>query len=68
MTESEVVKLINVEIKKYFNDKLDSEIAKNLKSRNSRSRDELIITIKDSMESVFKVLWQKKDFWKTDIK
>lgn len=68
MTESNIIKLVKNEIKKYFEDNLDSEISKNIKNKNTKTRDELINTIKDSMESVYKVLWQKKDFWKSDIK
>ena len=34
----------------------------------TQTRDELISTIKSSLESVYKLLWQKKEFWKSDIK
>lgn len=68
MTEAEVVKIVKSEINKFISDKFDDEMKKNLHRSGSKSRNELVKTMKDSLESVFKVLWQKKDFWKTDIK
>ena len=68
MNEIEVKKIVNDEIKKFVNDSLDKEMKKILRNSNSASREELISTIKNSMEAVYKVLWQKRDFWKTDIK
>ena len=35
---------------------------------NSQTRGEMVSIIKNAMEAVYKVLWQKRDFWKTDIK
>ena len=64
----EVIDIINSEIKKYFNDNLDTEMDKLISSNTSKSRKEITKTIKDSMESVYKMLWQKRDFWKKDIK
>jgi hypothetical protein len=68
MDKNEVKEIVNNEIKKFVDDSLDKEMKKILRSSNSQSRDELINTIKNSMESVYKMLWQKKDFWKADIK
>ncbi|MFW6272272.1 MAG: hypothetical protein ACOC2U_00645 [bacterium] len=68
MTKSEVKDIVKSEIKKFVSDELDKEIEKNLKSKSSKTRAELIKTIKDSLEAVYKLLWQKKDFWKSDIK
>lgn len=68
MNKQEIEKLVNSEIKKFVNNELDKEVKKVLKSTGSQSRDELINTIKNAMESVYKLLWQKKDFWKSDIK
>jgi Ni,Fe-hydrogenase III component G len=68
MDKNEVKEIVNFEIRKFINDSLDKEIKKVLHSSNSQSRDEVIITIKNAMEAVYKVLWQKRDFWKTDIK
>jgi len=68
MDSNEIKGIVNDEIKKFVNDSLDKEIKKILRSTNSASRDELINTIKNSMEAVYKVLWQKRDFWKTDIR
>ncbi|MFW6246573.1 MAG: hypothetical protein ACOC22_00155 [bacterium] len=68
MNETEIKKIVNSEIKKFFADSLDKEVKKVLAKPNSQSRAELIKTIKDSMEAVYKVLWMKRDFWKTDIK
>ncbi len=68
MDRNEVKEIVNSEIKKFVDDSLDKEVKKILRSSNSQSRDELITTIKNAMESVYKLLWQKKEFWKSDIK
>jgi len=68
MSEAEIKKLVNSEINKIFADSLDKEVKKVLAKQNSQTRAELIKTIKDSMEAVYKVLWMKRDFWKSDIK
>lgn len=68
MTEAQIKKIVNSEINKIFSDSLDKEVKKVLAKHNSQTRSELIKTIKDSMEAVYKVLWMKRDFWKTDIK
>jgi len=68
MNRIEVKEIIDSEIKKFVNDALDKEIKKILHNTNSATRNELILTIKNSIEAVYKVLWQKRDFWKTDIK
>lgn len=68
MDKQEIKGIVNDEIKKFVNDSLDNEIKKNLSKSNSQSRREAISIIKDAMEAVYKVLWQKRDFWKTDIK
>lgn len=68
MNKKDVVDIVNDEIKKFAKDSLDKEVADLLKKSNSKTRDELIGIIKDSLEAAFKVLWVKKDFWKKDIK
>jgi Ni,Fe-hydrogenase III component G len=68
MDIKDVIEIVKDEISKFVNDSLDKEIKKVLHSSNSQSRDEMIVTIKNAMEAVYKVLWQKRDFWKTDIK
>lgn len=68
MEKTDVKGIVNDEIKKFVNDSLDKEIRKILHSSSSATRDELIQTIKNSIEAVYKVLWQKREFWKTDIK
>lgn len=68
MEKGDVEKIVNDEIKKFVNDSLDKEMKRILRSSNSHTRDEMISTIKNAMEAVVRVLWQKKDFWKTDIK
>lgn len=68
MNNTEVKKIVKDEINNFISNALDTEINKIIKSSNSKSRDELIKTIKNSIEAVYKVLWQKRDFWKTDIK
>jgi len=68
MNKKEIKEIIVDEINKFINDALDKEMKKVLQKSNSQSRDELISTIKNAMEAVYKVLWQKRDFWKTDIR
>ena len=68
MEKTDVEKIVNDEIKKFVNDSLDKEMKRILRSSNSHTRDEMISSIKNAMEAVVRVLWQKKDFWKTDIR
>jgi len=68
MDKNQIKVLVNDEIKNFIKDELDKEMRKILHKSNSQTRDEMIKTIKDSLESVYKMLWQKRDFWKTDIK
>ncbi len=68
MNKSEVTSIVKEEIKKFISDTLDQEIKKILSKSGSKTRNELVKTIADSMEGVYKVLWQKRDFWKKDIK
>ena len=68
MDEKRVKNIVDDEIKKFVNDSLDKEVKKVLHSSNSQTREELISTIKNAMEAVYKMLWVKKDFWRSDIK
>ena len=68
MDKQDVKAIVNDEIKKFHNDSLDNEIKKIMSKSNSRTRAEMITIIKDALEAVYKVLWQKRDFWKTDIR
>jgi len=68
MNNEDIKKIVNDEIIKFVNDSLDKEIKKILAKSNSQTRNEMISTIKNAIEAVYKVLWQKRDFWKTDIK
>ena len=65
---NEVKAIIKDELDKFISSNLDSEVKKKINNKNSKVRNELTKLIKDSIESVFKVLWQKRDFWKTDIR
>lgn len=65
---TEVEDIIKSEIKKFYSDSLDKEMAKVLHDTNSKSRKEVVNTIKNGLEAAFKVFWVKRDFWKTDIK
>jgi hypothetical protein len=64
MDKAEVKEIVNDEIKKFVDDSLDSEIRKLLSKSNSLTRKEEVKVIGQALESVFKLLWQKKDFWK----
>ncbi len=67
MDKLDVKTIVKDELNKFVADSLDKEMKKILR-KNSQSRDELISTIKNSLESVYKLLWVKRDFWKSDIK
>lgn len=66
--ESDVKKIVNDEITKFVSSSIDKEVRDLLRKKNSQSREELLNILKQSLESVFKQLWVKRDFWKTDIK
>jgi ATP-dependent Lon protease len=68
MDNTDVKEIVNTEIKKFVNDMLDKEMKKILQSKGSASRNELVDMVRNAFDAVYKVLWQKKDFWKTDIK
>lgn len=68
MNKQEVKGIVNDEINKFVSDSLDKEVKKILEKSNSLTRTETISIIKNAFDSVYKVLWQKKDFWKTDIR
>jgi len=68
MDNDDVKRIVNDEINKFVDNSLDKEIKKILSKSNSQTRSEMISTIKNALEAVYKVLWQKRDFWKTDIK
>jgi len=68
MENTDIKKVVDDEIKKFIADNLDKEIKKILGTGNSRTRSEMISTIKNALEAVVKTLWAKKDFWKSDIK
>lgn len=67
LSTDDVKKIVNDEISKYMSNNLDKDIKKILHAQ-SQSRIELVNMMKSNLESVFKTLWVKRDFWKTDIK
>jgi len=68
MDKNDVKEIVNTEIKKFVNDSFDKEVKKVLHNSGSKTRDEMISSIKNAFEAVYRVLWQKKDFWKSDIR
>lgn len=68
MDKADVKSIVKDEINKFVDDSLDNEIKKVLSKSNSRTRDELINTIRNAFDSVYRTLWQKKDFWQQGIK
>jgi len=68
MDNNEVIRIVKDEINKFCSDTLDKEIKKIIGKSNSQTRGEMISIIKNAMEAVYKVLWMKRDFWKTDIR
>lgn len=67
MNKEEVTTIVNDEVKKFVSNSLDKEMKKILHG-NTETRNELINTIRNSMEAVYKSLWQKREIWKNDIK
>lgn len=68
MDKQEVKAIVSDEIRRFINDTLDGEIKKSLAKSNGKSRGEVLSIVKNGLEAVYKVLWQKRDFWKTDIR
>jgi hypothetical protein len=68
MDNNDVKTIVKDEINKFVNDALDREVKKILKKSGSQTRNEMINSIGDAMEMVFKTLWVKRDFWRTGIK
>jgi hypothetical protein len=68
MNGDDIKRMVRDEIAKFVSDSLDAEMRKILANQNSKSRQEVAEAMKKAMESVTRVLWQKRDFWKTDIK
>ncbi len=68
MNKSDVKQIVVDEIDKFVNNALDKEIKKVLSKSNSQSRGETVAIIKDAMDSVYRTLWQKRDFWQSSIK
>ena len=68
MNNSDVKEIVKDEIKKFVSDMLDKEMKKILQTKGSATRNELVDSLRNAFDAVYKVMWQKKDFWKTDIK
>lgn len=68
MDKQDVKVIVKDEIRNFVNDSLEKEMKKSLGKSNSPARAEVVSIIKDALEAVYKVLWQKRDFWKTDIR
>ena len=64
----QIIKIVNSEVTKFAANSLDKEVKKIISSSNSQVRGELVKLIKNSLEAVYKLLWQKREFWKNDIK
>lgn len=75
ITKKEIENIVDVriksivkdEIENFIKDTLDKEISNLMKNNNSKTRKEQLDIIKSAMESVYKMLWVKRDFWKSDI-
>lgn len=65
---TEIKRIVNDEISNFISNELDKEVSKAMKSATSKTREELLKTISDVLDSMYKVLWQKRQFWKADIK
>lgn len=68
MNNNDIKKIVNDELNKFVSNNLDKEMKTILHNKNTQTRDEMINTIKNSLESVIKTLWLKKDFWRDTVK
>jgi len=68
LTKTDVKKIVKDEIDRFVSNEMDKEVKGFIKKSNSQTRNELTDLIANSLESVFKTIWQKRQFWKTDIK
>jgi len=68
MNNTDIKGIVNDEIKKFVSDSLDKEIKKILHTNNTTTRNEIISIIKNAFDSVYKTLWQRKEFWQGGIK
>ena len=68
MDNQDVKKIVKDEISSFIKDSLDTEVKKIISKSNTSSRKEIVSIMKNALEAVYKVLWQKRDFWKTDIR
>ena len=53
--KNQIKLIVNDEIRKFIKDELDKEMKKVLQKSNSQTREEMVRTIKDSLESVYKL-------------
>ena len=67
MNKEEIKNIVRDEIERYIKNDLDKDIKKII-STKTQSHDVIIDIIKDSLEAVYKTFWQKRDFWKNEIK
>lgn len=68
MNKTEVTKIVKDEISKFVDNSLDREVKTLIRKGGTQTRDETLKTISDVIEAMYKVLWQKKQFWKSDLK
>jgi hypothetical protein len=68
MDKADVKKIVTDEIDKFLKDSLDKEVKKLIHSNNSQSRSEMIKTIKNALEDLFKALWFRHQLWSDSIK
>ena len=68
MTKKAGQEIVAREIEKFYKDSFDDKMKDVLKKSNSKSREEIVETIKDALEAAFKMFWYKRNFWKSDIK
>jgi hypothetical protein len=68
MDKQDVKKIVDDEIRSFVKDSLDDEIKKIMGKSNTKTRSEIVTIMKNALEAVYKMLWVKRDFWKTDIR
>lgn len=68
MTKTEIKKIVEDEIKIYLEKVLDDEIAKLLKTNNSKTRRESTTISKNAVGKLAEFMWVRKSIWQNDIK
>jgi hypothetical protein len=68
LTKTEIIKLINDEVKKFYDKEFENELVKILKKANGASRKEIVNLIKNAITATHKFMYIRKDIWGNSLK